>query len=806
MNDLRYAFRALGKDPGFAVPAVLALALSIGANTSVFTVMKSVLLEPLPLRNPEQLMAVQQVRPDGQKWPFNIPFYLDLCERSRVFEDVAAQGFWNANLTGEANPERLLGVRATGNFFTMLGVQAAVGRTIVAEDARPESPKVVVFTWKLWQRRYGGRREVVGSTVRLNGDPYIVVGVLPESFTFRSATNEFAVPLVIETDPFRDARRSTAFLRVFGRLKPGVTAAQAAGDLDRVAAELRRDYPAFTSGMVTIEAMSMREDLTGPSRQTLTMLMAAVALVLLIACSNVSSLLVAKASARRREMAIRAAMGGTRWRMTRQLLVESAVLTGAGGVLGMMLGVWGVPLLLALSPVELPRAQEVRLDSVVLLCALGATLACGLLVGIFPAWQAGRGNPGDSLRGEGRANTAGRSRGKVRSTLVVVEVALSLVLLTGAGLMLKSFHRLVTLDPGFRADGLLTMRLALPTMRYRTPEAISGFHDRLYGRLRSMAGVSEVGATSILPLSGPMASSDFTIAGQPPATEREKPNAQYRMIDGSYFRAMGAPMVRGRLFSEHDGQDGAHVAIVSEALAKVYWKGRDPVGTHILLEDNPDGPRDVEVVGVVGSMRESALEEPACPCVFVPIWQVRPQLTRFLASNFFWTVRGNGVTGGQMRAQVAAVDGDVAVAESTMDQYLEKALGRQRFSLRILGAFAVAGMLLAGSGLYALVAYSTKQRTRELGIRVAMGARLRNITGLVVRQALGLAVAGVVLGAAGAWTAGRLIAPLLFEVSAHDGWTLVGAAVAMVAVAGVAAYVPARRAGRVDPAVALRGE
>jgi predicted permease len=806
MNDLRYAFRALWKDPGFTIPAVLALALSIGANTSVFTVIKSVLLEPLPMRRPEQLVAVYQVRPDGQKWPFNIPFYLDLRERNRVFQEVSAQGFWNANLTGEANPERLLGVRATGNFFTMLGVQAAVGRTIVPEDARPESPKVVVFTWKLWQRRYGGRREVVGSTVRLNGDPYIVVGVLPESFTFRSVANEFAVPLVVETDPFRDARRSTAFLRVYGRLKPDVTAAQATGDLDRIAADLRREYPAVTSGMVTIAPVSMREDLTGPSRQTLTMLMSAVALVLLIACANVSSLLVAKASARRREMAIRAAMGGTRWRMTRQLLVESAVLSGTGGLLGMVLGAWGVPLLLALSPVELPRAQEVRLDSVVVVCALGATLSCALLLGIFPAWQASRGNAGDSLRGEGRANTGTKSRSKLRSVLVVVEVALSLVLLTGAGLMLKSFHRLITLDPGFQPEGLLTMRLALPSTRYRTPEAIAIFHDKLYARIQSMPGVTEAGATSILPLSGPTASGDFTIVGRPPATEKEKPNAQYRMIDGSYFRAMRVPMVRGRAFTDGDGADRAPVAIVSDALAKIYWKDRDPVGTHILLEDNPDGPRDVEVVGVVGSMRESALDEPVGPCVYVPIWQVRPQLARFVANNFFWTVRAKGLSGGQLRQQVSAVDSDVAVAESTMDQYMEKALGRQRFSLRILGAFGVAGMLLAGSGLYALVAYSTRQRTRELGIRLAMGARLRHITGLVVRQALGLAVAGVLLGAAGAWAGSRLIAPLLFEVSPHDAWTLIAAGGAMVAIAAVAAYVPARRAGRVDPAMALRGE
>src|SRR5215469_11316386 len=414
MQDLRYALRALWKDPGFMVPAVLALALSIGANTSVFTVVKSVLIEPLPMKQPEQLLAVYQIRPDGEQFPFNIPFYLDVRERSRVFQDMAAQGFWNANLTGEANPERLLGVRATGNFFTMLGVEAAVGRTIIPEDARPDSPKVVVLTWKLWQRRYGGRREVVGSSVRLNGEPYTVIGVLPQSFAFRSPTNEFAVPLVIETDPFRDARVSVAFLRVFGRLKPGITPAHASGDLDRVARDLRREYPTAAAGMATIAAVSMRQDLIGPGREMLTTLMFAVALVLLIAFANVSSLLVAKASRRRREIGIRAALGGTRWRMVRHFLIESMLLSGAGGLLGMVVGGWGVSLLLALSPAELPRAQEVRLDSVVLACTLGATLTGGLLMGVFPGLQVSDANLADSLRGEGRASTATRSHSKLR--------------------------------------------------------------------------------------------------------------------------------------------------------------------------------------------------------------------------------------------------------------------------------------------------------------------------------------------------------------------------------------------------------
>jgi putative ABC transport system permease protein len=805
-NDIRYAFRALWKDPGFAVPAVLALALSIGANTSVFTVVKSVLLAPLQMRRPEQLVSISQIRPNGQQWPFNLPYYLDLRERSRAFEEFSALSSWNVNLTGEANPERLLGARVTGNYFTMLGVEAALGRTIVPDDAKPGSPKVAVLTWKLWQRRYGARREIVGTSLKMNGEPFTVIGVLPASFTFRSSTNEFAVPYVIETDPFRDQRASTATLRVYARLKGGTTQSQAAADLTRIAAEFRRDFPKESFGITNIAAASMQEELTGASRDTLSTLMWAVGLVLLIACTNVSSLLVAKASGRRREMAIRAAMGGTRWQMTRQFLMEGVMLSLAGGLLGFVLAGWGVQLLLAISPAELPRSAEIRLDSTILACALAATVACGLFLGIFPAFQVSYRNLTDGLRGEGRSSTASRSRATMRSALVVLEVALSLVLLTGAGLMLKSFQRLTSLDPGYQAEGLLTMRLGLPATRYRGTEAIATFHDRLRERLRALPGVTEVGAVNILPLSGPLASSDFTIVGQPPLTEKEKPTANYRMIDPGYFRAMGSALVRGRNFTEADDQRGRNVVIVSEALEKAYWKGRDAIGTHVLMQDAGPTPRDAEVIGVARGMREVALDQPATASIYVPIPQVPPISSRFLTNNFFWAVRTSAITGTQLRKEVGAVDADIAVAEMTMDEYLQKGLGRHKFSLRMLMVFAIAALLLAGSGLYALIAYSTAQRTREMGIRLAMGARLSNVAGLVVRQALGLAISGVILGTVAAWVAAKLIAPLLFDVSPHDSLTFSLAGIAMVVVAGAASYAPARRAGRVDPMMALRSE
>lgn len=807
-KDLRYAFRTLWRDPGFTIPAILALALSIGANTSVFTVVKSVLLEPLRVRRPSELAAVFSMRADGQQWPFNIPNYLDLRERNRVFQDVAASGLWSANLTGEADPQRLLGIRASANFFQVMGVDAALGRALVPEDGLPGSPKVVVFTWDLWQRRYGARRDIVGQPVRLNGEAYVVVGILPRTFAFRNTTAEFAVPLVFETDPLRSLRNSVAFLRVFGRLKPGVSLAQARDDLNGIAAYLRSEYPNAASGIVGIAPVPLQEELTGGSRQLLATLMCAVVFVLLIACANVSSLLVAKSSGRRKELAMRAALGSTRWRAARQFLIESALLSLIGGALGILLAFWGVPLLLAMSPAELPRSAEVRLDSLVLAAALGVSVACGLFLGSIPALQFPRGNLIDALRGAGQAGSTTRSRTRLRGTLIVLEVSLSLVLLTGAGLMLKSFRRLATLDPGFQPGGLLTTRLALPSTRYRTPEAVGVFHQQLRSRIQAIPGVTGVGAISILPLSGPSASSDFTIDGQPPASRKERPTAEYRMIDSTYFRAMRIPIVRGRDFTDQDNAHGRSVVIVSEVLAKLYWKSRDPVGTHIRIEDNTQGARDAEVVGVSAPVRELGLDKPPTPCVFVPLEQVPADLTRFLANSFFWVVRTplHENLAAQVRREIARVDADVAAADATMDRYMDRALGPQRFSLRILAAFAIAALLLAGSGLYALVGYSTAHRTREIGIRLALGAPRRSVALLVVRQPIGLAMAGVVLGTAAAWASSRYISSLLVEVSPHDTLTLCGAGAFMVALAAVASYIPARRAGKVDPVWSLRSE
>jgi putative ABC transport system permease protein len=807
-DDVRYAFRALRSEPAFTLAAISTLALSLAANTSVFTVVKSVLLAELDMRDPGRLVAVRAMRNDGGEYPWNIPNFLDLRDTSQVLDGAAAYGGWNANLTGDAEPVRLFGVRVTGNFFQMTGVRAVAGRTLEPADDTPGRNKVVVLTYGLWTRRFAGDPTVVGRSIQLNGEPYTVVGVLPRSFTFRNLTAEIASPLAPDADPTRAVRGGTAFLSVYARVKPGIPPSAVQTDLDGAVATLRQRYPVENARYTGVKIVPMREDITGSVRPMLTVLLGAVALVLLIACANISSLLVARASRRRRDLAVRAALGASPARIARQLIVEGILLSSAGGVLGVVLAHWGVALLLAVSPIDLPRAAEVGLDGGVLAIAAAVSLACGVLFSVLPAWQAGNPDLIETLRAGGRSAGANAATARFRGAIVIAEVALSLVLLSGAGLLLQSFARLTASDPGFRAENVVTARLALPITRYRTPANIANFHDRLYERLAALPQVTGAGAISILPLSGPLASADFTIAGDPPPSDKDKPSTNYRMIDGTYFAAMSIPLLRGRGFSEHDNENAPPVAIVSQALARRYWGDRNPVGTHILLNDRPSGARDVEVVGVSGLVREQTLDQPPTPCLFVPLAQVQPHLVRFAANNMFWAIRTRpgAALDAEVRRQIHQVDGDVAALLAPMQFYLDKSSGTQRFSLRILAAFALAALLLAASGLYALVSYSTAQRTREIGVRMALGARAPQVAGLIMRQGMSLVAIGVALGAAGSWAASGYLSTLLFEISAHDPATLAVAAMAMLAAGAAACYAPVRRALSADPMRALGSE
>ena len=806
LDDLRYSLRSLMRDPLFTIGAIFALTLSIGATTSVFTVVKSVLIEPLAMKEPDRLVALWSMRADGRQSPFNIPNYLDLHRRNQTLEDTAAYGSWNASLTGEAEPERLLGVRVSGNYFKMTGVSAVAGRTLEAADEAPGSPKVVVITYALWQRRYGGENSIVGRTIRLNSDPYIVVGVLPQSFAFNKAAMEIAVPLVAENDPARAVRSSISFLRVFGRIKPGVTRAQVESDLNRVRQELRQEYPIDNATEAGVQVISLQEEVTGGSNTMLTVLLCSVTLVLLIACANISSLLIVRAARRRKEFSIRSALGGSRWVIARQPLIESVVLCVTGGTLGIILASWGVRLLLSLSPAELPRAREIHLDLTIITAAFALSILCGILSGLIPAFQSMKGDLNEALRADGRTSTEGAVHMNIRGTLVIAEVALSLVLLTGAGLFLESFRQLSANDPGFRTEDIVTFRLSLPSARYKTGEAISAFHDQVIRRIEELPDVKSAGAISILPLSGPFASINFTIDGAPAVAEKDKPGAEYRVIDAKWFSTMNIPLLKGRAFNEHDNAKGRPVVVISEALAKRYWQDRDPIGARLRVEDGSGPGRDAEVIGVTGNVRELSLEKAPTPCLFVPLDQIPQDVVRFMTNNLFIAVktRPQASAATAIRQQIHTADADVATAEATMAEYMTKALSTRRFSLRLVGVFALAALLLASSGLYALVAYATAMRTREIGVRRALGATSFQVAKLIARQALTLVVIGVVIGIGCSWTISTYLQSMLFNVSPHDPTTLYGGSALMLLVAAIASVLPVLRATRVDPAEALR--
>ena len=807
-DDIRFAFRSFYRKPGFPAAALFTLALTMGVNASMFSLIKAILLEPLSMKRPSEVVAMDALRPDGTRYPFTIPYWTELRNRAPLLSEMAALGGMNANLADEAAPERVLGVRATGNYFQMLGIEAQAGRLLAPDDDRPGSPKVIVIGDGLWRRRFGAGSAAIGKTVRLNGEPYTLIGVLPATFQFKNPGQEFAVPLYADADPFRGVWNSTAFLRIYGRLRPRVTLAQAKASLDDSAAAIRREHPKETATIAGIDVLPLQQDLTGESRMLLTILMGAVLLLLLIACANISSLALARSAGRLKEFALRLALGATRGAIARQVLIENLILFTLAGVAGLGLAHWGVIVLVAGIPDQLPRLHEVRLDGVVAAAVLGAAWICGLVFGAIPAIRTHSTGLSGSLKPDGRGHTGARDTSLMRGSLVVGEAALSLILLSGTGLLLQSFSRVMAVAPGFQSEGLTTFRLALPSTRYKTPDDIVLFHDKLLDRLQQISGVESAGAISILPFSGPIASSDFTIPGAPPFAEKEKPTAQYRMADTGYFRTMRIPILHGRGFSTGDSASAPPVVVISQSLAARYWKDKDPIGRAIRIEDNPAGPRLAEVVGIAGDTRESSLEERPVPCLYVAMPQVQKHLVRFLTNNMFWAVRVHGpadVTPAARRV-IGNMDGDIAVASSSMNQYLSRATAKRRFLVRMLSTFALAALLLAAGGLYALLSFSITQRTWEFGVRIALGATGREVARMVLWQGVSLAIAGTLCGGMLTVVVSRYAASMLFEVKPADPVAIGGAVFLLLSVAAAACIVPMRRAMRSDPIQCLRAE
>ncbi len=800
INDLRYALRSLKNHPGFTAAAVAALALGIGVNTAIFSVVNAVLLRPLPFPEPEALVVLweRNAAQERARDPVAAPSFVDWRDASRTIPHMAAWVYWSYTLTGGDEPIQVTTPRVSANVFDLLGVDAALGRTFAAEHEQPGRHRVVVLSHGFWSSRFGADSTVVGRAILLDGDPYTVLGVMPAAFRFPDSDQvRMWVPLAF-TDDERQSRRRRSF-SVIGRLGDGVTLEQARAELDGIAAGIAAASPATNGGWsVTIERAS---DLLLESNRHLVILLAAVTFVLLIACANVASLLLSRAADREREMAIRAALGAGRGRMAGQFLMESVVLGVLGGAAGLVLAFWGIDLLLALDPGDLPSWNAVRVDPTVLGFTAGASLLTALLAGLAPAIQVTRAQADALKEGAGRS-TGGRRRARLRSAIVVAEVALALVLLVGAGLLIKSFLRLTSRSPGFRTERLLTANVFLSETRYPDEHRQIGFFTDVLERVAAIPGVVGTGAASALPLNH-VGGADFdlpiTIEGREPAPPGQDPEVDFRVVTTDYLHVMGIPLLRGRAFDERDRAGAPLVMIVNEAMVRRHFPNDDPIGRRVAI---PWGGWR-EVVGVVGDVRDRGLDAEPRAELYVPLPQEAFGAMVLVAR----TTGSPQHVAAEMKRQIYAVDPDQPVhSVATMDELVSASLAERRFSLVLFGLFGALATGLAAIGVYGVVSYGVTGRTREIGVRVALGARRGDVALLVLRQGFALTAVGIVVGVAAALASTRAMASLLFEVSASDPMTIAVVALSLLGAALVATYLPARRATRVDPIEALRNE
>jgi putative ABC transport system permease protein len=705
------------------------------------------------------------------------------------------------NLTDSGGAERLQGMRVTPDYFGVTGARVQLGRTIQASD---ENERVVLIAHGLWQRRFGGAAGVLGRNVLLNGDAFTIVGVLPPEFLSLVPDVEVVAPFSASADP-RRANRAQAFLRVTARMKPGVTENQVADDLNSVVQRLRAAYPESHGSDTGVLVRSLHEEISGRVSPMLRMLLAAVALVLLVACANLANLFLVRSTARRRELAVRAALGATRRRIGAQLLMETALLASVGGAIGVLVAHGLVRGLLAISPQNLPRVAEIRIDWTVALFTLAVSLGAGLLSGLAPAVQIARGDLRDALKSGDRAASGGG--GRFRATLIFVEVALCTLLLTTAVLLARSYQQVTAVDPGFASSRVLTIRLSLPRARYSSRAAIENFYRQVQPRVAALPGVDAVAAANVVPMNNYLATAGFSIDG---VVVNDAPDAHYRMISPDYFRALGITLQAGRSFTPADSADSQPVAIVSETFARQFWPGANPVGSRLRLDDGEKTPRVVELVGVVGDVRHFGLEKEAAIEVYVPISQVPEATTIWLANNMYWIVKTRTpplAAANAVRRQVAAVDPGVPASfVRSMEQWVGASVAPRRFNLQLVALFALTALSLAIVGVYSVAASAAALRTREIGIRTALGASKAEVVGLVLRSGLAPVVLGLIAGIAGVWIAAPAMTGSLFGVAPHDPLSLLIVALTLTATALLASYVPARRAGKLDPVVALRTE
>jgi putative ABC transport system permease protein len=809
LQDARYALRLIIKNPGVSVIAVLALALGIGATSAIFSVVNAVLLRPLPYKSPDQLMAVweQSLQRDVPELPISYANYRDWVEQNQVFDQLAIFSFTGFNLAGAGEPERVIGVRASANLFPLLQEQPIIGRAFTEDEDRTGGAPVVVLSHALWQRRFSSDPQIVGKTVTLNNQGYTVVGVMRAGFEFPAGLSfrnrvisdriEFWTPIApIAGSQNRGAHSHLAI----GRLKTGVSLEQARTEMSAIQARLEQQYPEANSG-ISIRLLPLHEQITGNTRPALLILLGAVGLVLLIACANVANLLLARATARQKEIAIRTAMGASRWRIVRQLLTESVILSITGGAMGLLLALWGTSLLFSISPNTIPRSTEVGIDSIVLLFTLAVSILTGLLFGLAPALQTSRLDLNETLKEGARGTSGGVGRNRVRSALVAAEVALSLVLLVGAGLLIKSFIRLQQSGLGFSTENLLTMRVSLPPVKYADEQKQAAFFKESLERFQNLPGVQTASAITTLPLTANYSATDFLIEGQPVPPPGEEIISAIAIIGPNYFRAMEVPLIAGRDFTEYDNREAPGVAIVSEGFAESFLGGEDPVGKRIAF--GGDNPEWLSVVGVVRDVKHFGLDVAARPVVYTPFMQQsNPQMSLVLR-----TATDPASFAALVRREIQAVDKDQPISDvRTMEQLLSDSVSGRRFSTLLLGLFASVALTLAAVGIYGVMSYSVTQRKHEIGIRMALGASSQDVLRLIVGQGMTVALAGVAVGLAASFALTRLMESLLFGVSATDPVTFIVIPLILAGVALGACFVPARKAARVDPMIALRYE
>ena len=793
-KDVRYAIRSLLRRPGFTAVAVITLALGIGLNSAIFSVINAVLLRPLPYDDPARLLTF--------RYNQSALDLADVQQQSRSFSKLGGEVLQALDYTAGSEPVQVQNGHVTGDYFETLGIKARLGRVITADDDKPGGPYVVVLSDALWRRHFSGDAHIVGKTIPLSGNVYTIIGVMPEGFVSPGNNAESWTPVFV-SNPIAAKFRTVHFLRSYGRLASGATIEQAQAEMQLIDKNLAAQFPAENKTRNTV-LLPLHERIVGDSKRALLVLFAAVSLVLLIACANFANLLLARAAEREREFVIRAALGAGRWRLIRQLLTESLLISLVGGAVGVFLSIWATSLLVSLKPENLPRLQEIGVDLRVLGFTFAISVLTGIVFGLLPAWTAARGTVSEALKQNGRSATAGGARQRLRSAFVVVELAVALVLLVGAGLLIKTFWNLRSVEPGFSTDRLLTMRIELPEARYKEVDKQMRFRSQALEGIKSLPGV-QAALISELPLSGDSLNHDFLIEGRPPIDPGDEPSLESRSVMGDYFQAMKIPLRAGRDFDSCDFIEKAPlVGIANEEMVRQYFPNEDPLGKRVRWARNPE-VQWITIVGVAGDVKHFGLDLPEQPALYSPYSQAQPwKRWMTLVAR---TQSDPGAMTQAIKGQIWKADPQLPVTKvQTMADVAASSFAERRFNMSLLAMFAVLALVLAAVGIYGVMSYAVTQRTQEIGIRMALGARALDVVKLVVKNGLALTLIGVVLGMGGAIALTRLMSSLLFGVGPTDKVTLVAVSGVLIFVAMLACFIPARRATRVDPLVALRYE